>query len=381
MALACDQSVDSHKLSTNARRMQELRDEVLAEWIARLRHSVKEAEHLSEPILINTFPALYDNLAEAISPDYPRATASEGSTSAYEHGGERARLTNYNAQSVISEYQLLRWAIIDVLRLHDVNLNIDEIYIINSSIDTAIRESVNAFALAQSALRERFVAALTHDLRSPLATAHAAAELIRHTTDPTKLNEFADHITDNLDRMDRMIQDLLDSAIFQSGERLRLRIQQFDILEVTQAVCAQLTARHGARFEVLGNQITGWWDRDALRRAIENLVGNAVKYGAAGTPIRVKLDSSHGRMILTVHNEGEAIPVEHREGIFQVFRRAAAAKEGDKKGWGIGLPYVRSVAESHGGSVSVDSAIERGATFLIDAPMDSRPFQNAPVIE
>ena len=97
MTLSSDQNLDPGKLSQNGRRMLALRDEVLAEWIKRLRQTVKEAERLAQPILINTFPSLYDNLAEAISPGYPRATANEGNTVASEHGSERARLTNYNA--------------------------------------------------------------------------------------------------------------------------------------------------------------------------------------------------------------------------------------------------------------------------------------------
>jgi signal transduction histidine kinase len=217
-------------------------------------------------------------------------------------------------------------------------------------------------------------------LRNPLSTAHAAAELIKHTSELSKIKVFADHITDNLNRMDGMIHNLLDSIIFQSGERLRLRIGEFDILETAKEVCAQFADIHGARFEVIGKMTKGWWDRDALKRAIENLVGNAVKYGAPDMPIRLKIDVVHDRMMLTVHNEGEPIPVEYLESVFQVFRRAAAAKEGNKQGWGIGLPYVRSVAESHGGSVSVDSALERGTTFLIDIPVDARPFQDVPTL-
>jgi signal transduction histidine kinase len=82
-------------------------------------------------------------------------------------------------------------------------------------------------------------------------------------------------------------------------------------------------------------------------------------------------------MVLSVHNEGEPIPPEQIEGIFQLFQRAAAAKEGGKDGWGIGLPYVRSVAESHGGSVGVDTVGERGTTFTIDIPQDVRVYENA----
>jgi signal transduction histidine kinase len=106
-------------------------------------------------------------------------------------------------------------------------------------------------------------------------------------------------------------------------------------------------------------------------------MGNALKYGAPDSPIRVKIDQVDDRVMLSVHNEGEPIPFEQMESIFQVFRRANAAKEGDIEGWGIGLPYVRSVAESHGGSVEVDSAVGRGTTFIIDIPLDPRPLQNA----
>ena len=97
MTLASDQNIGTDKLSPTARRMIALRNEVLLEWGKRVRQTVKEAERLPEPILIDTIPSLYDNLAEAITPEYPRATGNEGNTVAAEHGGERARLTNYNA--------------------------------------------------------------------------------------------------------------------------------------------------------------------------------------------------------------------------------------------------------------------------------------------
>ena len=378
MTLPSDQNLHIEKLSPHAKRMLELREDVILEWGKRLRATVKEAQDLPHPILINTLPSLYANLTQAISPDYPRATSGQSNTISAEHGGERARLTNYNAQAVISEYQLLRWTIFDVLRINNVQLHNEEFTVINNSIDESIREAVSAFALAQSALRERFVAALTHDLRNPLAAANVAAELIRHFTDSPKIEELIGRITDNLTRMDSMIQELLDAVVFQSGERLRLHFDHFDMLELAREVCDQFTSIHGERFEVSGETVAGCWDRHAVKRAVENLVGNAVKYGLPESPIRVKVAAYHERMVLAVHNQGEPIAPEQLETVFQVFRRAATAKEGGKRGWGIGLPYVRSVAESHGGSVGVDSSLERGTTFSIDMPLDARPFQNAP---
>jgi signal transduction histidine kinase len=380
MTLATDQNLDPDKLSPTARRMLELRDEVLWEWAERVRQSLKEAEQLPHPILINTFPSLYDNIAEAITPGYPRTTGNESNTVASEHGGERARLTNYNVHSVIFEYQILRWTIFDVLKANDVQLNDDEIYRINASIDGSVREAVNAFALAQLALRERFMAALTHDLRNPLSNAKLAAQLIERSSDPDRIKEFAGQIVASLERMDGMIQDLLDAAKFQSGERLKLRLEEFDMQELAKEVCEQFTFAHGPRFQLIAQSARVWWDREAIKRAMENLLGNALKYGTPDTPVRIKIDPVHGRVMLTVHNEGEPIPPEQIESLFQVFQRAVAAKEGNSDGWGIGLPYVRSVAESHGGSIEVDSAERRGTTFLISMPADARPYQHAPTL-
>jgi signal transduction histidine kinase len=374
MTLSSDQNVNPDKLSATAQRMLELREEVLLEWVKRVRQTVREAEGLPHPVLIDTFPVLYDNLAEAITPDYPRVTGNEGNTVAAEHGGERARLTHYNIHSIISEYQILRWTIFDILKLEGVRLTDDEFFLIHASIDGSIRESVNAFALTQLTLRERFVAALTHDLRNPLSNALVSAELIKRSSDPGKMKEFAEMITDNLNRMDGMIRDLLDSARYQTGERLQLRLEKFDMQDVVKEVCAQFTMTYGPRFQFIANPAPGCWDPDAIKRAIENVLGNAVKYGRAGTPIRIKTESTNGRVLLSVHNEGDPIPPDEIEGIFQVFRRANAAKEGKIDGWGIGLPYVRSVAESHGGSIAVDSSVNRGTTFTMDIPADASSY-------
>ena len=357
--------------------MLALREDVFTEWINRVRQTVKEAEQLPQPILINNFPSLYDNLAEAISPGFPRATANEGNTAASEHGGARARLTNYNAHSVISEHQLLRWTIFDVLKRKNVELSDDEVSIINVSIDSSIREAVNAFVLAQTALRQKFIAALTHDLRNPLSNAHVYAQLIQRSTESVQTKEFADSIVDSLGRIDGMIQELLDSASFHAGERLRLRLEELDLHEVLKEVCNQFAARHGPRFQLLSHTAKVWWDRRTIQRAVENIMDNAVKYGTPDTPILIRIDSVDDRTILSVHNEGEPLSADEMECVFQVLRRANAAKDENIEGWGIGLPYVRSVAESHGGSIGVDSAVGRGTTFVIDIPRDARLFQNA----
>lgn len=382
MTLASDQNINPDNFSALSRRLLELQEVVFAEWEKRVRASVKGAASLAHPVLINTLPSMYANIAEALTPEYPRTSAAASTPSAaLEHGSERARLTEFDAQAVIGEYQLLRTTIFDVLKQHGVPVSDQEAQIISSIFDVAIREAATSFTLAQSALREQFVATLAHDLRNPLSAASTAAQLILHLRDFDKIDKVAHKIIENLARIDQMIRDLLDSVMFQRGERLSFDPSNFDIADVVREVCEQSSAIHGPRFEMVGTSVMGWWGRDTIKRALENLVSNAIKYGTPGTPVRIVFQQYHGRILLSVHNQGAPIPPDQVESIFQVFRRAKAAKEGKQPGWGIGLPYVRSVAESHGGSIDVDSSEERGTTFAIDIPIDSRPFQNAPTLE
>lgn len=380
--LASDQNLNESNPAPISQKLLELKTLVFTEWERRVRASVQNATALSQPILIDTFPTLYDNIVEALTPEYPRTSAGVASHSvAMEHGGERARLTHYEVPAVICEYQILRSTIIDVLKKHRVAVSSEALQIIIASIDTAISEAVTAFTLVQAAFREQFVATVAHDLRNPLAAANAAAQLILHVQDRDKIDMAAGRIMGNLARMDQMIQDLLDTVMFQRGEHLSLHPCKFDIVDLVEEVCEQSAAVYGPRFEVSVTSIAGWWGRDAIKRALENLISNAVKYGDANTPIRISARRYDGRMLLSVHNHGDPIPPDQVETVFQVFRRAKAAKAGDKQGWGIGLPYVRSVAESHGGSIGVDSMHQRGTTFSIDIPLDARPFQNAPTLE
>jgi signal transduction histidine kinase len=376
--LASDQDGKPQILSMTARRMSELRDEIFVEWEKRVRTSVKEADEVPRPLLVDTLPTFYDNITQAVSKDHPRATAVEGTSVAGEHGSERARLTKFDPHALITEYQVLRGTIFDVLHQQGVSLSHEEALVVHASLDAGIREAVNAYAMAQFTLRQQFIAALAHDLRGPLAVVSAALELILMDHEPARIKSHAVKAADNLRRMDSMIRSLLDSMSIQDGKRIQFKLEHFDIAELIKEVQMQFASTHDVRFQIFGGPAMGWWDRDALRRAIENLVGNAVKYGDMSKPIRISFAEAYERLILMVHNEGKPIPPEEQENIFKVFQRALAAKETEVTGWGIGLPFVRGVVENHGGSIAVDSAIDRGTTFTLDIPLDARPFQNAP---
>ncbi|HZH13749.1 MAG TPA: PAS domain-containing protein [Archangium sp.] len=216
-------------------------------------------------------------------------------------------------------------------------------------------------------LRERFVATLTHDLRTPLTAAKMGAQLLaRKASDPDAVLKSAVRIGESLDRADRMIRDLLDANRIRAGETLPIERASCDLAETARDTLEELMTVHGERFVLKGDRhIKGSWSCNAVRRILENLCINAVKYGAAGKCVTVTLTRAGQGAELQVHNEGPPIPSEELRDLFEPFRRAQSAQAGGQKGWGLGLTLVKGLAEAHGGSVSVSSTAESGTTFTV----------------
>jgi PAS domain S-box-containing protein len=228
--------------------------------------------------------------------------------------------------------------------------------------------------------RERFVTTLTHDLRSPLAAANVSAVLIaRAPEDTDKVRRFAHRISDAVQRTDRMVSDLLDASRLQAGESLPLQFRECDVRQLATEVCEELSSRHGSRFEIRPEGSTvGIWDVDGMRRVLENLLTNALKYGDVGRPITVRIRRIDDRVLVAVHNYGTIIPVEEQAKLFTPFHRTQLAQASGKQGWGIGLTLVKGIVEAHRGIVKVESYSKEGTTFTVDLPVDSRAVQADP---
>ncbi|AKF86245.1 hypothetical protein MFUL124B02_23945 [Myxococcus fulvus 124B02] len=356
------------------------REHILSLWEERLRREVPAAAQESHPILIDTLPALLRQLAEAMSPQHPRRTATEGSSVAEEHGSERVRVTRFRLGDLITEYRLLREVLFAVLEEHEP-LSASERNTLNASLDQAISKACTGFVLVQEGLRERLYATLAHDLRGPLSAAKVNAGLILRQPSGELVPRWAARIADSIDRADRLVQNLLDAMRVQVGGRLALTLQECDLVEVVRQAVENQKAEHGERFVLVAPEpVRGHFAPEPLRRAVENLTGNAVKYGSSERPITITVRQTHESALILVHNHGGHIPVERQEQLFQAFQRLPEAEAGGKRGWGLGLAQVRGAAESHGGSIAVDSLPERGTSFTIDIPKDARPFQQAPTL-
>jgi signal transduction histidine kinase len=365
--------------------LRPLRDEIISEWEKRVRAEIPKASKLKHPVIINTVPTFVDNIIQALTETHSRAFATDSTTIGYEHGGERARLSQYGPDQLMREYHILR-DIIYQKASAGYKLTEHEDSVIQKSFDQALQEAMMAFFLVHSKIREQFVVGLSHDLRNPLGAAKMAGEIIISVASEIEnievredIKGLAQRIINNTRRADRMIQDLLDATVLQTGERLPLRLEECDMLSIVRDVVINLPEKEQRRVLLSGVSVHGCWDGDGLRRAIENLVSNAFKYGASEGKVTIKISSEHERVFVIVHNEGGHIPAEDQETLFKAYKRSQSAKASGKKGWGIGLALVRGISEAHGGSIGVDSSIEEGTTFMLDIPRDAKPFQNSPI--
>ncbi|SFD59196.1 sensor histidine kinase [Massilia yuzhufengensis] len=369
-------SPDDPDLSPVTRAMLALRTPLLAAWMDEVRGSVPQAKDLPLPILENTLPAYFDTLASLLTPGHSARILTDIGAVASEHGGERARMTMYDATALIHELQIFRDVLFRELKHHGVELDEAQRTTLFAHIDATIRESTNAFIVVQAALREQFFASMAHDLRTPLSTAQMAAEMIGHTSDDPSVRRFAEKIVASTQRIDGMTRELLDRITFCKTGAVQLVIERMDLTALVRDVAQWAEHFHSVELEVEAEPIEGYWSREAIHRAIENLVNNAIKYGARDPAIRLTLSTTIERVQLMVHNHGTPIAPEDSESIFQLYRRAGRQHPGS--GWGVGLPYVRRVAEAHGGSVLMSSSREDGTAFVIDLPTDARPFAGAP---
>ena len=232
---------------------------------------------------------------------------------------------------------------------------------------------------AEQAMRVRddFLTAASHDLRTPLATIVSRTGLLQGRLGRQQVLP-AEWLADQLDAMGDAAQAMLaavegitDAARLQMGRELVLRVEAVDLSALVRTIVRtfnEASAWSGAApvqaFISEGVLVSG--DRARLRRVVENIVGNAVKYSPDGTPVRVEVRATDEGAVLAVRDWGVGIADDEVPHIYSLFYRASTA--GDVPGAGIGLASTKTIVEQHGGQISVESALGVGTTVNVVLP-------------
>lgn len=220
-------------------------------------------------------------------------------------------------------------------------------------------------------LNEMFVAAIGHDLRSPLNAMVLSSELLLQSTIDPDIRKKVERIRLSGRRMSRMIEELFDLARARLGEGLVLERGRVDARRLAEAVVAEHRAINPDRTILLDgdSRAEGEWDGTRLEQLVSNLVGNALTHGEEDEPVTISLHADGGSLQITVHNGG-SIPPEMLPEIFAPFVASRCSKR-KKEGLGLGLYIVDRIVRGHGGTVDVRSTPEEGTTFRVRLPVRS----------
>ncbi|MBI5514961.1 MAG: hybrid sensor histidine kinase/response regulator [Deltaproteobacteria bacterium] len=227
--------------------------------------------------------------------------------------------------------------------------------------------------LAAQRQREALAAFLVHDLKNPLASILANGEYLSEDSAlPPDLREAALDIRCAAATMHRMVLDLLDIDRSEEG-LLTLAPTEFELRALLAEVQGAVARRAGDRrlrvepyVHAGAERLLG--DRELMRRVLENLVDNAIRYSPPGGTIRVTAAAPEGHLELRVEDQGPGVPEAWREKIFEKYTRIDQEADGaGRSSRGLGLTFCRLVAEAHGGRIFVDAS-PAGSVFCVRVP-------------
>jgi signal transduction histidine kinase len=224
---------------------------------------------------------------------------------------------------------------------------------------------------AAFASQRRFVADASHELRNPLAIIQANAELTVGDPNATaEISRRAGRTRRAGERMNRLVEDLLALARLEAPHSSR---EIFDLAELAAEVGDEFVAdarARGVRLEWRARDRPSFvGDRAALKRALANLVDNALGHAPSGSTVRLESGRRDGWAWVAVDDEGPGVAPEHRERIFERFYRVDAARTRAAGGSGLGLAIVREIVDAHRGNLGLFSERGRGSTFVVWLPL------------
>ncbi|HVV50820.1 MAG TPA: ATP-binding protein [Polyangia bacterium] len=224
-------------------------------------------------------------------------------------------------------------------------------------------------------LRKDFVANVSHELRTPITAVRSAVDTLRLTLerDPGASDRFVDIIDRNAQRLGALVEDLLDLSRIESKE-YRPEAGPVALRAIADQVLSLLRPRVEEKSFDVGNEIPAELpparaDRKALEQVFTNLLDNAVKYCGPGTRVRLRAQRAGGALRVEIADSGPGIEPRHLPRLFERFYRVDSGRSRDMGGTGLGLSIVKHLVEAMNGTIGVDSAPGRGATFWFTLPV------------
>jgi two-component system phosphate regulon sensor histidine kinase PhoR len=221
-------------------------------------------------------------------------------------------------------------------------------------------------------VRQEFLSNVSHELRTPLTAIMAFVETLETgaTEDPESCRRFLSIIRKNAVRMHGLIDDILELTAIEGGN-IQLRAAPVKLHELVDDVVASLTTQARVQNITLQNNVVPdamvYADSRRLEQMLTNLIDNGIKFTRPNTTVSISHESGARDQIFVTDN-GEGIPAQHLERLFERFYRVDRARAREMGGTGLGLAIVKHLALLHGGEITVESELGKGSTFTIHLP-------------
>jgi len=218
-------------------------------------------------------------------------------------------------------------------------------------------------------VRQEFLSNVSHELRTPLTAIIAFVETLENGAmeDAESSQRFLSIIRKNASRMHGLIDDILELTAIEGGN-VQLRAAPVELHHLVQEVCVSLAAKADAQKVTLRNDVASevkvYADARRLEQMLTNLIDNGIKFSRERGTVAISYESGTRDKIL-VQDNGDGIPAQHLERLFERFYRVDRARSRDMGGTGLGLAIVKHLALLHGGEVTVTSELGKGSTFTI----------------
>lgn len=345
---------------------------ILAAWEAFASVQLPAARHMKSLALRDHARQILEAVAKDLSTSQTREAQTAKSlgqaplligapeTAAQTHALLRAQ-SGFDINQLAAEYRALRAS---VLRLwsddsQPESTHLKDVLRFNEAIDQALAESVAFFSAEVDQARNLFLGMLGHDLRNPLQTIQMTASYLAALNAGAKVSEAAGRLINSGRHMHALLDDLLDFNRTKLGLGINITPRDIDLSQLVASELNQLRAANPGRridLEVHGD-ICGSWDSQRLQQLLGNLVRNAIKYGAPGTPVYVGLNGGAVGVVLEVRNSGPTIEPSDLDQIFDPLKRGSDKenKRDADESLGLGLYIAREIAKGHGGSIEARS--------------------------
>ncbi len=228
---------------------------------------------------------------------------------------------------------------------------------------------------AASKHKSQFLANMSHELRTPLNAILGYTELILdgiYGEAPDKMNSVLERVQANGKHLLGLINDVLDLSKIEAGQ-LTLSLTDYSLAELVQSVHIAVEPLASRKNLTLTTEIpkglpTGYGDERRLAQVLLNLVGNAIKFTEVGE-VAIAVSQANGSFSVAVRDSGPGVDPAHQTKIFEEFQQVDNTSTRQKGGSGLGLAISKRIVEMHGGKITVNSTLGKGATFTIKFPI------------